>query len=139
MADLEKPGLTPLRLAGAIAGGLLLAAMPLARFVFVAEHGAAHSDHAPRHGGQLGMSGDHHIEVRRRDGKIEAFVSDARRRPVHPAAAWVALDGSEPVPLHPEGNRLVGDDVAAAQEIETSVQLDDGTHLKMTFDFPAAR
>ena len=85
------------------------------------------------------MSGDHHIEVRRRDGKIETFVSDARRRPVRPAAGWVVLDGSEPVPLNPEGDRLVGNDVASAREIETTVQLDDGTHLQMTFDFPAAR
>jgi hypothetical protein len=127
--------MTPLRVLGAILGGLLLAAMPLARFVFVTGHGAPHADHEPRHGGQVGMSGDYHIEVRRRAGRIETFVSDPRRRPVRPEGVSVAYDGGETIPLQAERDRWIGEDDASARTIEANVLLADGTRLQMTFDF----
>lgn len=49
---------------------------------------AAHEDHAPRHGGQLGMQGDVHVElVVRPDGFHRVFLSDAVRDPIAPERA----------------------------------------------------
>jgi hypothetical protein len=129
--------MTRMRIAFAAAAGLLLATMPLWRYTPGGGTGEGHQDHEPRHGGQLGMVGDAHIEVVRRLGAVEMYVSDARRRPVQPAAGWVVFDRAERRALRWRGHRLVGDDLPAAREIEAVAQLDNGTTLALSFDFGA--
>ncbi len=85
------------------------------------------------------MSGDHHLEVRRAEGRIEVFPSDAYRRPVAAAEAWAAFDEAAPVRLRSAGDRLIGEDVVDAREIEAIVVLEDGTRLQIRFDFGDGR
>ena len=71
------------RILAAVAGGVMLASLPVVHFAHLGGgHGESHADHDARHGGQLGMVGDYHIEVVRRRGEVQVFVSDAWRRPV---------------------------------------------------------
>jgi len=124
------------RLCVSVAVGLLLATFPFLRYAHLGSPGAAHADHAPRHGGLLGMTGDFHIEVRRHRGAVEAFVSDAWRRPVRPREGWLVFDRAAAVtPLKWEEHRLIGPDVADAHEIQAVVVLADGTRLSIDFDF----
>ena len=119
----------------AFVAGLLLATIPFLRYVHFDEAGEAHSDHEPRYGGQLGMVGDHHIELRRRGGQVEAFVSDAWRRPVRPDEARVVFDQTDTARLVWKDHRLIGADKGKASVIEVVVVLTDGTRLATSFDF----
>src|SRR5512139_186450 len=83
----------------AVVAGLVLATFPFLHYAHLGGHGEAHADHEPHHGGQLGMVGDHHIELVRHRGQIQVFVSDASRRPVQPAQGWITFDGSAAMPL----------------------------------------
>lgn len=124
----------------ATAAGLLLATLPFVRYAHWAGHGAAHADHEPHHGGQLGMTGDFHIELKRGPQQlVEAFVSDAWRRPVHPREGWLVFDRDGVVPLRWQDDRLVGADTTPAREIEAIVVLTDGTRLALSFDFSPVR
>ncbi|HVM95041.1 MAG TPA: hypothetical protein VMT89_01575 [Candidatus Acidoferrales bacterium] len=120
----------------AAATGLLLATFPFLPYLHVGAPRQAHADHAPHYGGLLGMVGDYHIEVLRRRDKVEAFVSDAWRRPVEPKRAWAVFDRATTRQLQWERRRLVTDGLAGSHEIETHVLLADGTSLAITFDFP---
>ncbi len=119
----------------AAALGCVLASLPFLHFAHFGEHGAAHADHEPRHGGQLGMVGDYHVEVVRRRGQVQVFVSDAWRRPIESARAWAVFDDGPPQPLGWSNHRHVGRYVAGAQRIGVEILVSDGTHLATSFDF----
>ena len=131
--------MTALRLVAAVALGLVLGASPFLRYA-VGEHvhGKPHMDHAPRHGGQLGMVGDHHVEIVRRDGRVEVYVSDAYRRPVEATRGKLVFQGDKIVELGRAEGRLVGEDVASAREVEVEATLVDGTRLVIAFVLPAS-
>ncbi len=126
--------MTFLRWAGATALGLYLFAVPFLRYSGAGHGGEAHMNHESRHGGQLGMVGDHHIEIRTGEGVFEAFISDARRLPLVPAAGEVAFDSQPPVRMHWESYRLVARGVSPSRDAEVHIVLDDGTELVTTFD-----
>jgi hypothetical protein len=122
------------RLLVSVAAGLLLGSFPFLRYAHLGPAVAAHADHAPRHGGQLGMVGEFHIELRRHRGAVETFVSDAWRRPVQPREGWVVFDRGAVTALAWKDQRLVGPDTANAREVQAVVVLTDGTRLSIDFD-----
>jgi len=126
--------LTPARIAAAVGGGLVLAALPFLHYGSFGPAAAAHADHEPRYGGQLGMVRDHHIELRRRNGLVEAFVSNATRGSVQPRAGWVVFDRSRREALRWNGHHLIGADQRAARETEVIVVVDD-QRLALSFDW----
>jgi hypothetical protein len=108
------------RSVGFVCAGLVLFALPfLSLGVGSREHDGlgAHLDHWPRHGGQLMMVGDHHLEIVDAAPAIAVYASDARRWPLTPVAGRVGLDGAAPRPLIRDGDRLV----AVADEWRTAV------------------
>lgn len=123
------------RLAFALGLGAFLGAAPFLRYAGVGTRGEAHADHAPRHGGQLGMVGDHHLEVVRRGGRVEVFVSDAWRRPLSARTGHLRFDRAATRTLSRHGEQLIGPDIPDSREIEASVTLPDGTELVLSFDF----
>ncbi len=128
--------MTAARLTLALATGSFLFAVPFLHFGIP---GAAHSDHAPRHGGQLGMVGDHHLEVVRRGDTIEVFVSDAWRRPLTARGGRLRFDRAATRPLRAAGDHLIGPDIAGSREVEAQVTLPDGTALALSFDLDGSR
>jgi hypothetical protein len=127
--------MTPARAIAAVVAGLFLATLPFWRYLPLGGTIAAHTDHEPRHGGQLGMVGDHHVEVVRRGGRVEVFVSDAKRRPIVPASGRVVFDRETEASLAWENFRLTAPDRQATVLLETRVILADGGELAMSFDF----
>ena len=55
--------MTPLHIGLAIAAGLALSAMPFLRYIHVGHALLPHTDHAPRHGAQLRIVADDHIDL----------------------------------------------------------------------------
>ena len=128
--------MSKLRLLGAIVAGLVLATFPFLRYAGGHVHRRPHMDHAPHHGGQLGMSGDRHVEIVRRADRIEVFVSDAQRRPLAIAGGRLTFDGAAAVPLVIAGDRLVGDDTGSSRDVEVHAELTDGTSVRIDFVLP---
>lgn len=126
-----------LRIVSALALGLVLATFPFLRYAAGEhDHGKPHMDHTPHHGGQLGMTGDHHVEIVRREGRIEIFVSDAHRRPIEAASGKLTFEGDKVVPLDRAEGKLVCADIEAARDVEVEATLTDGTKLEIAFALP---
>ena len=130
--------MTPARIVVAVGGGLVLATFPLLRYRHFGAPSGPHADHESRFGGQLGMTGDHLVELVRGKGKIEIYVSDAVRRPVHARSGSAIIDGGEKALLEWAGYRLLGEDKPGARVIDVEVVLDDGTRLATGFDVSMA-
>lgn len=116
--------------------GLALGAAPFLRY---AHFGApeAHTDHEPRHGGQLGMVGDHHIEVVRDGAQIRVYVSDARRGFVPARRVTVRFGERAEQSLTRTGrDAWTGADEPSSPEVQTSVELSGGSTLETEFTFP---
>jgi hypothetical protein len=92
---------------GAVLLGLVLFALPFLKYGVGGHAHGPHTDHAPRHGGELLMVGDYHLERVVRGPAVEIFVSDALRRPVRPASARMLLDDGTERPLTWRDHRLV--------------------------------
>ena len=120
---------------GAIVAGLFLATLPYWRYLPLGGPVGAHMDHEPHHGGQLGMFGDHHIEVVRRRGRMEVFVSDAARRSLRPSAVSVRLDRHAEIRLEWRDHRFVAADESDATLIEVRVAVAEGAEFAGSFDF----
>jgi hypothetical protein len=133
----EDAPVSPRRVGLAIAAGLVLSTLPFLRYVHLGHSVLPHADHAPRHGGQLRMVGDYHVELLRGGGRVEVFVSDARRRPLEPDRAWVTFGAGAPQVLAWDGHRFVGPDAPDARELEVVAVLSDGTRLALRFAAPA--
>ena len=56
-------------------------------------------DHTPMHGGAVGMWGETHVELVRREAVVRFFVSDARRAPITAGVSGAVLLGAAQVPL----------------------------------------
>jgi len=114
-----------------IALGLLLSVTPFLRYRWTAPHSSSHMDHAPRHGGVLGMVGDRHLEIARSAEGIVCHPSDAHRVPLDLVRGHVECGGSVVTGL-PRRARLVAPDRCGAGEITCEVVLAGGGSLTMT-------
>jgi hypothetical protein len=126
--------------------GAVMAALPWLHFgEAVHEHvrdddgSAAHADHAPHHGGQLGMVGDLHMELVELDDRIEVYLSDAGRRPLLPVQGSVRFDDGEARPMTVSDRRLVTALDGDAREATVEVASAQGPPLEMTFSLGRAR
>lgn len=125
--------------AGAVALGLLLAALPFLIFTTGHGHGVApHADHSPHFGGQLSMVGDHHLELVRKNGRLHVYASDALRRPVVPVGGTVSFDTGELIVMRRERFSLSAPDRRGAREVTCTVQLTNGAALESNFTLAAA-
>ena len=93
--------------ASAIVVGSILALLPFLVYGTSGHPHAPHADHAPRHGGDLFMLGDYHVEIVQRGQRVELFVSDAVRRPLQPEAGSVAFEGGARRAMQWRNPRLV--------------------------------
>jgi hypothetical protein len=126
------------RTVGAIGLGLALATIPFVRYRYASPHHGAHTDHAPRHGGVLGMVGDVHLEVVRRAGHIEVYPSDAYRRPLTARGGAVRLDTGVTLPLEPAGDGLLATRFrhdADPREVRCTVVLESGRVVELDVEF----
>ena len=94
---------------GAGAVGLVLFAMPFARYALGGHHelSGPHLDHGPRHGGHLMMLRGYHAELVEHADSIELYLSDETRKPLRPASCQVTFDGHRAAPCEWKGYRSV--------------------------------
>lgn len=79
--------------------GLALGAMPFVRYGYGGAHAhdaGPHMDHGARHGGNLLMLRDYHLEIVEREDEVELYLSDERRRPLKPSSCMVSFGDESP-------------------------------------------
>jgi hypothetical protein len=115
----------------ALLAGLILAGLPYLVYGTSSHSHAPHADHAPRHGGDLFMLGDYHVEVVRRPQRIEVFLSDSVRKPQRPERGSLELLGGGKVPMRWEDQRLVAnvEDPGRIERYELHTR--DGARLEL--------
>ena len=96
-------------------------------------HAHAHGDHAARHGGQLGMAGDFHLEFVVRERSVEVHVSDAWRRPLKAVRGTLDYGDGIERPLRWHGTFLRGPYVRGAESVNARVMLDSGRAVEIEF------
>ena len=121
----------------AAVAGLVVASLPFWRYAAPLFSPIPHGDHEPWYDGQLGMVGDHHIELVRGEYDTHVYVSDASRRPVRPARASVVVDGGPPIDLRAEEDYVVADTPLHGREATVTAVLSDGSRLTITFQLAA--
>ena len=129
--------MTRTRLTLAVLAGIVVASLPFWHYAAPPVAVAPHADHEPWYDGQLGMAGDHHIELVRSVRGTEVYVSDGSRRPIHPASASLVVDGGQPIALLADGDRLVSDTQLQGREATVIAVLADGQRLAVTFQLAA--
>ena len=119
----------------AIVVGLVLFALPFAAYGTGSGHGHAgpHADHGPRHGGQLIMVGDFHLEMLESEETVELYLSDAFRRPLRPLSATAAFDDERVQRFRWRGYRLVAEKPEGAETISCEVTAREGLRLPARF------
>jgi hypothetical protein len=133
LARRTAAGVTATRIALAVVAGVVVASLSFWHYAAAPGSPAPHGDHEPWYGGQLGMVGDHHIELVRGERDTQVYVSDAWRRPVRPASASVVVDGGSPIDLHPEGDAVVADTPLKGGKATVTAVLSDGRRLVIGF------
>jgi hypothetical protein len=118
----------------AVIVGAILACLPFLVYGTSSHRHAPHADHAPRHGGDLFMIGDYHVELVERPERVELFLSDAVRRPLRPQAGSVALDGGGRVPMQWREQRLVAALEAGMRVDRYALTLPAGELLELSAD-----
>jgi hypothetical protein len=121
------------RLALAVVAGVVVASAPFWHYAAPPWSPAPHGDHEPRYGGVLGMVGDHHVELVRSARGTGVYVSDAWRRPVRPASAWLVVDGGSRIDLRLEDDALVSDAPLPGGQATVTAVLPDGRRLEIGF------
>jgi hypothetical protein len=121
----------------AVLAGIIVASLPFLHYVAPPVTVGPHADHEPWYDGQLGMAGDHHIELVRSGRGTEVYVSDGWRRPVYPTSASLVVDGGQPIALRPDGDRLLTDTQLQGREATVTAILADGSRLAVTFQLAA--
>jgi hypothetical protein len=122
----------------AVAVGLGLFAMPFLLYGLGGghAHGAGpHADHGARHGGQLVMVNDYHLELVEQPDSVELYLSDAFRRPLRPASCAVAFDDSSPTACEWRRYRSVVPRPNSAQSGLYEVHVDDGSLVTLKFRY----
>lgn len=111
--------------------GLVLAALPFLLYGSRGHVHVPHSDHAPRHGGELFMLGDHHLELVASHDRVELYLSDGSRRPQRPTSGSVALSGGGELPLRWQHQHLIAELPAGTRAERLEVETDDGERLAL--------
>ena len=128
------------RLAAICVGGVL-ACLPFLLYGGGGHAHAPHTDHDPRHGGQLFMIGDYHLELVTRGEtgssalRVEIYLSDASRRPLRPRAGALATRAGDEIALAWTRQRLVAELPKGARPARYRLTAPDGS----TLELPAPR
>jgi len=120
----------------AAAVGFILFAMPFLLYGLGGGHthgDGPHSDHGARHGGQVLMVSDYHLELVEHPDSVELYLSDAFRRPLRPASCSVEFDGRRTAICEWRSHRSVVSRPIDTQSGLYQLRVDGGPLLTLKF------